>query len=441
VLVQNLLSKEHKRMVNTEKKIGYLELVRNNANFRNLWFGQIVSLLGDWFNLIASAALIAQLTGSMSAVGILFLLRSLTPFFVSLFAGVAVDRYNRKWLLIGADIVRGLTVLCFFLVRDANDIWLLYLLISIQSGISGLFFPARNAILPDLTSEHELGTANALSGTTWSTMLSLGAALGGLVSGLFGVYVAFGVDALTYFVSAYFLWSIHYVKPKQEDEDVDGFSLSQILIDYVDGIKFLLAHHNVLVIALQKTAISLIAFVPFELIYVMLSEERFRYGEGGGLGLGLMYAMVGLGSGIGPLFARYIVGDVDHSVRRAIAVAYVITLVGIAIAAPVISFPIFLFGTFLRAFGNGVIWVFSTQLLLQTLPDKVRGRVMGTEYALFTIASALAAVVAAWGLDLAGSATPILWIMAGLWLLPTAFWIWWNLGQKESTSIKIKAGA
>lgn len=413
-------------MSSTEKKIGYIELVRTNANFRNLWLGQIVSLLGDWFNLIASATLIAQLTGSGVAVGMLFVLRSLAPFVVSFFAGVAADRYNRKWLLIGADLVRGLTVFGFFLVRDAGDVWLLYVLIAIQHGISGLFFPARNAILPDLTSKAELGTANALSGTTWSTMLSLGAALGGLVSGLFGVYVAFGIDALTYFLSAYFLWSIQYVRPARDKEDgAAGFSLRHIFSDYVDGIRFLRQERGVLAIVLHKTAISLIAFVPFELIYVMLSQERFHFGEGGGLSLGLMYAMVGLGSGIGPLLARYFTGDMDRSVRRAIAIAYVITLVGIVIAAPVISFPLFLLGTFLRAFGNGVIWVFSTQLLLQTLPDRVRGRVMGTEYALFTIASAAAAYIAGQGLDLAGSATPVLWVMAALWVVPTSLWIWW----------------
>ena len=432
-----MLREKNKRMASTDQKIGYLELVRKNANFRNLWFGQIVSLLGDWFNLIASATLIAQLTGSGVAVGLLFVLRSLTPFLVSFFAGVAADRYNRKWLLIGADVVRGLTVLLFFLVREADDIWLLYVLIAIQHGISGLFFPVRNAILPDLTSEHELGTANALSGTTWSTMLSLGAALGGLVSGLFGVYVAFGVDAITYFVSAYFLWSIHYVKPQREDkESGNGFSLRQIFDDYVEGIRFIAQKRDILAIVLHKTGISLIAFVPFELIYVLLSQERFRFGEGGGLGLGLMYAMVGLGSGIGPLLARYFTGDVDRSVRWAIAVSYLITLAGIIIAAPVISFPLFLLGTFLRAFGNGVIWVFSTQLLLQHLPNQVRGRVMGTEYALFTIGSACAAAIAGWGLDLAGAATPVLWTMAVLWLLPTGLWIWWIVSGKENIGIE-----
>jgi hypothetical protein len=65
-----------------------------------LWFGQIVSLFGDWFNLIASAALVANLTESGFAVGGLFMIRKLAPFLASPFAGVVADRYNRKHVLI-----------------------------------------------------------------------------------------------------------------------------------------------------------------------------------------------------------------------------------------------------------------------------------------------------------------------------------------------------
>ncbi len=97
---------------------GYLSLVRENRNFRNLWYGQIVSLFGDWFNLIASASLVASLTGSGLAVGSLFVVRMLAPFFVSPLAGVAADRYNRKILLITTDLVRVVVVLGFLFVRD-----------------------------------------------------------------------------------------------------------------------------------------------------------------------------------------------------------------------------------------------------------------------------------------------------------------------------------
>src|SRR3990172_12911777 len=86
--------------------VGYLALVRSNANYRSLWIGEIISLFGDWFNLIASAALVSSLTSSGLAVGGLFVVRMLAPFIISPLAGAFADRYNRKRLLIISDLTR-----------------------------------------------------------------------------------------------------------------------------------------------------------------------------------------------------------------------------------------------------------------------------------------------------------------------------------------------
>ena len=126
------------------RSVGYLNLVRKNANFRNLWIGQIVSLLGDWFNLIASASLIASLTKSGMAVGGLFVVRLLAPFLTSPIAGVFADRYDRKKLLIWTDISRAVIVLGFLLVREPGHVWFLYALTAIQLGISGSTRPSES---------------------------------------------------------------------------------------------------------------------------------------------------------------------------------------------------------------------------------------------------------------------------------------------------------
>ena len=104
------------------KSVSYAALVRGNRNFRYLWSGQIVSLLGDWFNLIASATLVADLTQSGVAVGGLFVVRMFAQLLVSPVAGVAADRFNRKWLLILADIGRAITVLGFLVVREPEQV-------------------------------------------------------------------------------------------------------------------------------------------------------------------------------------------------------------------------------------------------------------------------------------------------------------------------------
>jgi MFS family permease len=405
------------------RPVGYIDLVRTNKKFRLLWIGQIISLLGDWFDLIASAALVASLTSSGTAVGGLFVVRMLAPFIISPIAGVAADRYNRKLLLISTDIMRGIIVLGFLLVHNASDVWLVYALSALQLGLSGFFFPARNAILPDITTRNELGAANAISSTTWSVMLAFGAALGGLFAGSFGIYPAFIIDAVSFFLSAFFINQIIYQRPAAlEGTDktiMGGFR------QYIDGLRYLRHHIDIFFIALHKSAISLLVSGGFQVVQVALTERVFVIGEGGGISLGLMYAAVGVGTGIGPILARRFTGDRDRSLRLAITLSYVITVVGLAMIVPLANFPIVLAGSVLRGIGGGIGWVFSTQLLLQLLPDRVRGRVFSTEFALFSLMNAVAAAVAGWMLDAEISIASIVILMTVLTIVPAVLWSLW----------------
>ena len=405
----------------------YWRLVRDNANFRNLWIGQIVSLLGDWFNLIASATLIAVLTGSGAAVGGLFVVRMIAPFLVAPFAGVLADRVNRKHLLIATDLVRGVVVLGFFLVREPGDVWLLYALTAVQLGISGFFFPPRNALLPDLVDRADLGAANALSSATWSVMLALGTALGGFVAGGFGVTVAFAVDALTFFVSALFILRIVYAPPaalSAQDHKSGGFE--NPLGQYIEGLRYLRGHRDVMVYAVQKAIVSLLVWGSFQVLQVTIAEQVFVIGEGGGIGLGFIFAVSGIGTGLGPIFVRWLTGDRDGPLRRATILNYLVAAVGIAMIAPLGSFGWVLAGTFVRGFGAGVTWVLSTQLLLQSVPDQMRGRVFATEFALFTLAGAAGAYLVGIGADSLGL-SPLIWLLAGLTLLPGLLLLPWAM--------------
>ncbi len=407
--------------------IGYLPLLRRNANYRYLWSGQVISLLGDWFNLIASASLVASLTESGVAVGGLFVIRMLAQFAATPFAGVAADRYNRKHLLILADLGRALTVTGFLLVREPEHVWLLYVLTAIQLALSGLFFPARNAILPDIVSRRELGAANALSSATWSVMLAFGAALGGLVAGEWGAQPAFVIDSLTFLLSAVLISRIVY----QHDSSLStDRSVASAIRQYVDGLRYLGRHKDTLAIALHKGAFGLFVAGGFQVVQVAVAERVFVYGQGGGTGLGLIYATMGVGTGLGPIIARRFTGDRDRPLRVAIGLSYLIAAIGLALMAPLFGFELFLLATVFRGAGGGIGWVFSTQLLLHKLPDQVRGRVFATEFALFTLMNAAGAAAGGWALDNTGlGISGLIWIMAGLILVPGVLWAWWNASR------------
>lgn len=410
--------------------VGYLALVRSNYNFRSLWTGQIISLFGDWFDLIASASLVATLTRSGLAIGGLFVVRMLAPFLVSPLAGVAADRYNRKHLLIAADISRAVVVLGFLLVRDARQVWLLYTITAIQLGIGGFFFPARNAILPDIVSRRELGAANALSSVTWSVMLSFGAALGGIAAGQWGIYPSFVIDSASFFLSAIFISRVSY--HHQLALGGKSESIAVAYEQYIDGLRYLKQHGDILAIALQKAAVALTITGAFQVIQVALAERVYVIGEGGGTSLGILYAVAGVGTGIGPIIARRFTGDKNPTLRIALAISYAVSVIGLAFTAPLLGFILVLFGTFVRSFGGGINWVFSTQLLLQTVPDRVRGRVFSSEFALFTLANAVSSAVGGWALDNTSlGISGLLWWMTILTLVPGILWVVWTaVGEK-----------
>ncbi len=413
----------------SQAPVGYLQLIRQNPNFRNLWLGEVVSFFGDWFNLIASASLVASLTQSGLAVGGLFVIRMLAPFLISPFAGVAADRFNRKWLLITADLLRAVVVLGFLLVRQPQQVWLLYTLTAIQLAISGFFTPARDAILPDITQSNELGTANILSAATWSVMLAIGAAMGGVVAGVWGIYPAFVIDSVTFLVSAALIVGIRYNRPPDLTAAVPvGKWIGEFNRVYLDGLRHLGKNPDTLVVALQKGAVALTVGGAFDVLQVAVTQKIFVIGQGGSTGLGWMYAVAGIGTGFGPIIARRLTGDRPGPQRLALAIAYGLNALGLLICAPMASFEWLIFGTLIHAAGGGINWVFSTQLLFGLAPNQLRGRVFATEFALFTLGSAAGSYIGGWALDTAGlSLSAIMFWMAGISIIPGLFWVWWLL--------------
>jgi MFS family permease len=405
-----------------ERPVGYLELVRRNADFRNLWTGQIVSLLGDWFNLIASAALVSMLTGSGLAVGGLFVVRMLAPFLVSPVAGVIADRFDRRRVLILTDLSRAAVVLGFLLVRQPGQVWFLYALTATQLGISGIFYPARNAILPDVVGDDELGAANALSGVTWSVMLAFGAALGGLAAGLWGIYPSFLLDSSSFFISAFFVSRVRTKAVPMEAASM-GNPIRSAIDQYVEGLRYLRGRLDILAVASQKGTIGLVVNGGFQVAMVVMAEKIFVIGEGGSTSLGLMYAVVGIGTGLGPVLARRMTQDRVDLLRTALMLSFFVTAAGVAVVAPLASFYLVLAGSLVRGLGSGVNWVLSTQVLLLLVPGRVRGRVFSVEFAIFTLSTALSSAGAGWLLDRTSvSVQSLLVIMGVATLFPGLLW-------------------
>ncbi len=407
----------------------YLDLLQRNVNYRYLWWGNVVSLLGDWFTLIASAALITELTNSGVAISYLFLARFLPLFLFSPLAGVLADRYDRKKMMIVTDVLRAVTVLGFLLVGVTGQVWLLYFLTVVQFALSSLFTPARTAVLAMIVPEKDLVTANALDSFTWSTMLALGALLGGIVAAIFGARTAFVLDAGTYLLSALLL--VRIVLPKRTPRSAETGQSGWL--DFVQGFKYVVQRPFLLGISLVKAGGSLV-WGAINVLEVKYAEEIFalsrvgflpnlRIEDPGTATLGLIYLISGLGTGLGPLFMRHWLGDSRRRLLQGIGVGFLLMLAGIAGLAFAPTLGIFLLFTFVRTVGSGTIWVFSAVLLQVMVPDEYRGRVFAFEFAALTLTQSLSIFVAGFAIDsLDWTAPQVMLAFAWLGVLVTVTW-------------------
>ncbi|PAP76124.1 MFS transporter [Rubrivirga marina] len=370
-------------------EVGFTTLLRTNRDVRWLWGGTVVSLFGDWFNTLALYRLVLDLTGSESALGGVFLTKLLPLALASPIAGVLADRLDRRKLMIGADVVRAALVLGFLFVRDAEDLWLLYVLAAAQIAVSAAFTPARDAVLPLITKRGELLTANALLAATWSIMLAVGAAAGGPVVDAFGTDVVFWLDAGTYLVSAVFIAGIRL--PAREVELDVGGVVRAGLRRIAEGWRYVRTRPPVRRIAGAKAAWG-IGGGGLVFALALLGDQLFP--SAGTTGIGVLFAARGLGTGIGPILARTVFRDARRwpAVLAGCIVVSGLGYLGVAAVADwrwlVVGFVVFAHAA------SGANWVLSTTLLQERSEDAYRGRVVATDWLLVTLVDSVTIVIA-----------------------------------------------
>lgn len=400
----------------------YVKLLRENPNFRRVWLGEVASSFGDWFNLIATATLVEKLTGSGGALGALFALRMLAPFLASTFAGVLADQHSRRTIMIFTDIARALVVLGFLLVRTPADVWLLYVLTALQLGLSGLFSPARSAILPDIVPKRDLGVANALSSTTYAIMQTVGAAAGGLLAGVIGLYETFVIDACTFAISALLIMRVRVDEAQvQARSDVRQSALRL----YADGLRHLRRDRELLMLSMQKGLNAFFITGGLNIFSITLALRYFPIGQSGSVSVGLVFCATGIGTAIGPVVARFFIADRVPALRRGLFWCYIISAAGLVVMAPALSFAMVLAGLVIRGMGGGTMFVFSSHLLMLRTPAEVRGRVFASEFAIRSLLGAAGAAVFSLGVDSRIGVEGMLWVTAGAALVPAVIWGLW----------------
>lgn len=364
----------------------YLQLIKQNRNYRLLWLSQAVSNFGDWFGLLALYAVIARYSDSELLLGLIIVVKMLSLAFFSPFAGYLADRFNRRHLMIFCDVARAAALAGLLLVQSAETLWLAYVLTAIQMMLSAVFEPAKTSSIPNVTSEAELVNANVISTATWSIIFTSGMAIGGFATEWLGTDMVFILDALSYIVSALFLYRAIIPQQEQTAEEKHRTPFTGIK----EGASYLIRNRHILRPSLAKgTSTMFLGGLVYLLIIV--SEDVLKMGS---IGLGLLYAARGIGTGIGPVMGRRFFKKEQDWVMIMGACIFVAgamyTVVGWSS-----SIVVMILFVLLAHAASGANWVMSTILLQKRTVDTFRGRIFSTEWLLFTIGNSISVTIAA----------------------------------------------
>lgn len=426
----------------TYKPVGYIDLLRRNRAFRQLWLGQVVSQMGDWFDTIALYTIILNLTGSGRDIGLLLVARFLPSFLFGPLSGVVADRFSRQRIMIVTDMLRALVVLGFLFVRRADQLWIVYVLTVLQLGLSTFFEPAKTAAIPSIVEDRELVAANAISSVTWSVMLTLGAAIGGLITGWFGTNVAFILDAASYLLSAALIASIRVQKRRKRERHKLSVGRALGITETIDGIRYVKDRPRVLALLLVKPAWGLGGGILT--LLAVFGERIFPVGKSAATGIGVLFAARGIGTAVGPIVARRMAGEIDRKMKAWIGIAFLIAGAFYIAFGSATSFVFALIVLGVAHCGGSILWVFSTVLLQRGVDDSFRGRVFAAELALLTLTMAASNYTTGELLDRFQISPRLVTIGIGIFfLMPGLAWFltqrWWDRDVRKLQLCELKS--
>lgn len=354
-----------------------------------LWIGQTVSFIGDYFNWLAVPILVERMTGSALMVGLSVISNTLPMLLLGPVAGVFVDRWDRKRMMIVADVLRALLVLVCLVVRRPEQVWIYFVVGFLMSCVSRFFFPAQNAVLPLLVPDRDnLLAANGLMQIVQTVGLLVGPALAGFAIGLWGERVAFIVDSVTFLVSAAAITMI-IVPRTTMGRRAAGGQLATVWADMREGLIYLFSNQT-LVGVLMCLAVVQLAVGAINVVWVPFLRRTFGVGAEG---LGIVDAAQGVGMVLGGVA----LGFVTSRLSKTAIIGWALIVIGLFLSGMGLAPHFGHVVAFSFGIGLALVPVQSALMTMMQLavPDLKRGRVGSAQNALTTAAGLLSMAGAA----------------------------------------------
>ncbi|MFD0768934.1 MFS transporter [Bacillus sp. CGMCC 1.60114] len=262
-----------------------IKLDKHKIQYRKLFLAGIVNGIGDRFSSVAVLAMLLHLTGSGLAVGMTLAIRLIPSLFFGPIGGVLADRFSRKTILVGTDLIRIVFALSFIFVQSKEDIWIVYFSSFILAAGEAIYGPARKSAIPRLVNKKHLVKVNSLEQVMIGLVLIIGAFSGGIVSSIFGPDVTYWLNAVSFLGAA----AINYTIKFPESENVKKVEKSKNLISTFKKVIWMSV--SVQILFFCEILIASINGIDNVLISVYAINE-FHLGN---VGVGLFYGALGIG--------------------------------------------------------------------------------------------------------------------------------------------------
>lgn len=356
-------------------------VLTKHRDFRRLFLAELVIFGADWFAVIPLLTLLLDLTGSGTWGSLALAADTGVGALLLPYAGAVADRWDRRWIMVLAGLVAIVGAALLLVIRAPGLAWLGPAAIAVVGAGKAFFSPAALAALPNVVSQEDLSTANALSGGSWGTMVVIGSSLGGVVTGLIGPYLCFAVAIVLVATSCLLVWGIR--TPLQGERTSPP---APALAAVREAAGYIRRHPRVASLVTVKAAVGLGNGVLG--LFPMLAG---LFGAGPA-GTGVLFAARGLGALAGPLLMRRAL-----SRRRWLlpGLALSMGLYGAAYLGVAVSgwFALTVGLVLVAHSAGGTNWVMSNYALQLEVPDELRGRVFATDMMLATLAIAVSLLV------------------------------------------------
>jgi MFS family permease len=354
-----------------EPRVGFGRILRPLAirDFRLLFTGETISLLGDQFHFIALAWLTLEITGSGLALGTVLLVAGLPRAILVLVGGVAADRFSPRSIMLASNAGRAVLVgvLAALVFTGGVQLWMVYVLALLFGAVDAFFWPAQGAIVPMLVEERELPGANGLMQGSQQLMGLIGPALAGLLVAAVGTAWAFGLDAASFALAALALFLI----AGGRRATTIGERQAGVLRTIASGLSFVWRDRALRSLILLSAVLNFALNGPLSVGMAWLAANQF---DGGPEVYGFILAAFGAGAVVGAVVAGS-VGRV-RELGWLTVIGSVVMGIGVGLIALAESPPIVMALALAIGLAVGFLNVRIVAWLQARTPEAMIGRVM-----------------------------------------------------------------